>query len=93
MLTVVAAVLIGGAAFTGGEGTLLGTAIGVLFLGVIQDGLLLRNVSTFWQGMVSGSVLIAAVGIGVLREHRVEVARALRRVVRVRPRSDMSHDA
>ena len=67
LLTVIAAVLIGGTAFTGGDGGLLGTAIGGLFLGVIQDGLDLSNVSTFWQGTVSGLILICAVGIGVLR--------------------------
>jgi hypothetical protein len=69
MLTVVAAVLIGGTAYTGGEGGLLGTVIGVLFLGVVQNGLTLSGVSSFWQGTVSGLILIAAVGLGVLREH------------------------
>ncbi len=67
MLTVIAAVLIGGTAFTGGQGGLLGTVIGVLFLGVIGNAMQLSNVSTFWQGMVSGGILIAAVGLGVLR--------------------------
>ena len=67
LLTVIAAVLIGGTAFTGGDGGLLGTAIGALFLGVIQNGLELSNVSTFWQGTVSGLILICAVGLGVLR--------------------------
>ncbi len=67
MLTVVAAVLIGGTAFTGGDGSLVGTIIGVLFLGVIQNGLSLSGVSTFWQGTVSGTILIAAVAIGVIR--------------------------
>jgi ribose transport system permease protein len=69
MLTVIAAVLIGGTAFTGGDGGLLGTVIGVLFLGLIQNGLQLSNISTFWQGTVSGSILIIAVGLGVLRDH------------------------
>ena len=69
MLTVVAAVLIGGTAYTGGEGGLLGTVIGVLFLGVVQNGLTLSSVSSFWQGTVSGLILIVAVGLGVLREH------------------------
>lgn len=69
MLTVIAAVLIGGTAFTGGDGGLLATAIGVLFLGVIQNGLQLSSISTFWQGTVSGLILISAVGLGVLREH------------------------
>lgn len=69
MLTVVAAVLIGGTAYTGGEGGLLGTVIGVFFLGVVQNGLTLSNVSSFWQGTVSGLILVIAVGLGVLREH------------------------
>ena len=69
MLTVVAAVLIGGTAYTGGEGGLLGTVIGVLFLGIVQNGLTLSSVSSFWQGTVSGLILIVAVGLGVLREH------------------------
>jgi ribose transport system permease protein len=76
MLTVIAAVLIGGTAFTGGEGGLLGTVIGVLFLGVIQNGLSLSNVSTFWQGTVSGLILICAVGIGVLRDRGWKLPRA-----------------
>jgi ribose/xylose/arabinose/galactoside ABC-type transport system permease subunit len=68
LLTVLAAVLIGGTSFTGGEGGVLGTVIGVLFLGVVQNGLTLSSVSTFWQGTVSGVILIAAVGLGVVRD-------------------------
>ena len=71
LLTVIAAVLIGGTAFTGGDGGLLGTIIGVLFLGLIQNGLQLSDISTFWQGTVSGSILILAVGLGVLRDYGV----------------------
>ena len=68
LLTVVAAVLIGGTAYTGGEGGVLGTLIGVLFLGVVQNGLTLSGVSSFWHGTVSGVILIAAVGLGVRRD-------------------------
>jgi ribose/xylose/arabinose/galactoside ABC-type transport system permease subunit len=68
LMTVLAAVLIGGTAFTGGEGGVFGTMIGVLFLGVIQNGLTLSGVSSFWQGMVSGGILIAAVWLGGLRQ-------------------------
>jgi ribose/xylose/arabinose/galactoside ABC-type transport system permease subunit len=68
LLTVIAAVLIGGTAYTGGEGGVLGTLIGVLLLGVVQNGLTLSDVSSFWQGSVSGVILIAAVGLGVLRD-------------------------
>jgi len=68
LLTVIAAVLIGGTAYTGGEGGVGGTVVGVLFLGVIQNGLTLSDVSSFWRGTVNGLVLIAAVGLGVARE-------------------------
>jgi len=68
LMTVLAAVLIGGTAFTGGEGGVLGTMVGVLFLGVIQNGLTLSGVSSFWQGMVSGFILILAVWLGGLRQ-------------------------
>ena len=68
LLTVLAAVLIGGTAFTGGEGGVFGTMIGVLFLGIIQNGLTLSGVSSFWQGMVSGAILIMAVWLGGLRQ-------------------------
>jgi ribose transport system permease protein len=68
LLTVVAAVLIGGTAYTGGEGGVVGTVVGVLFLGVVQNGLTLSQVSSFWHGAVSGVILIAAVALGVRRE-------------------------
>ncbi|MDH7785517.1 ribose transport system permease protein [Ochrobactrum sp. 19YEA23] len=68
LMTVLAAVLIGGTAFTGGDGGVFGTMVGVLFLGVVQNGLTLSGVSSFWQGMVSGAILILAVWLGGLRE-------------------------
>lgn len=68
LMTVLAAVLIGGTAFTGGEGGVFGTMVGVLFLGVIQNGLTLSGVSSFWQGLVSGGILIAAVWLGGARQ-------------------------
>jgi ribose/xylose/arabinose/galactoside ABC-type transport system permease subunit len=45
----------------------LGTLIGVVFLGVVQNGLTLSDVSSFWHGTVSGVILIVAVGLGVRR--------------------------
>jgi len=88
MLTVVAAVLIGGTAYTGGEGGLLGTVIGVLFLGVVQNGLTLSGVSSFWQGTVSGLILIVAVGLGVLREHGWSLRRRRRATAQITAEAD-----
>jgi ribose transport system permease protein len=75
LLMALTAVLIGGTSFSGGEGGVFGTALGVLFLGVIQNALQLRNVSAFWQGAISGMILIAAVGVGQLRGGRLWRAR------------------
>jgi ribose/xylose/arabinose/galactoside ABC-type transport system permease subunit len=67
LLEVLAAVLIGGTSFSGGEGGIFGTVVGVLFLGAVQNGLILSSVSAFWQGTVSGIILILAVGLSALR--------------------------
>lgn len=68
LMTVIAAVLIGGTSYTGGVGGVFGTIVGVLFLGVVANGLALSGISNAWQGAVSGSILILAVGLGVLRD-------------------------
>ena len=71
MLAVIAAVLIGGMSLRGGEGGLLGTFLGALFLGVIQNGLTLQGISAFWQGIVTGSILLLAAGLAVLRDNEL----------------------
>jgi len=62
-LEVIAAVIIGGTSLAGGEGTILGTLIGVLIMGVLRNGLVLLGVSPFWQILLIGVVIIGAVGI------------------------------
>lgn len=56
-----AAVLLGGTSFHGGVGGVGGTAVAVLFIGVLQNGLAIAGISPFWQQIVSGSVLIIAI--------------------------------
>ncbi len=57
----IAAVLLGGTSLTGGYGGVWGTAVGVLFLGTLQNGLSLAGISSFWQQVVTGVILVAAV--------------------------------
>lgn len=60
-LQAAAAVLIGGTALTGGSGGVGGTALGVLFIGILQNGLDIAGLQSFWQQVVTGVILVAAV--------------------------------
>jgi ribose transport system permease protein len=62
-LSVLTAVLLGGIALTGGEGSMVDVLVGVLFMGLLRNGLTLLGVTTFWQNVASGLALVAAVGI------------------------------
>ncbi len=57
----IAAVVIGGTSLSGGKGTILGTVQGALIIGVLNNGLVLLNVSPFWQQVVKGIVILLAV--------------------------------
>jgi ribose transport system permease protein len=56
-----AAVLLGGTSFAGGVGGVGGTAVGVLFLATLQNGLSVAGVEAFWQQIITGSILLVAV--------------------------------
>jgi ribose/xylose/arabinose/galactoside ABC-type transport system permease subunit len=66
-LDAIAAVIIGGASFFGGRGTVLGAMAGVLIIGLLRNGLNINNVSSFWQMILIGLVIIMAVYLDVLR--------------------------
>jgi ribose transport system permease protein len=59
----IAAVVIGGTSLSGGRGSVAGTVLGCLIIGVLNNGLFLLNVSPFWQLVVKGLVILVAVAI------------------------------
>lgn len=65
--TVIAAVVLGGTSLTGGKGTLLGTFIGVLILRTLDNGLILLHISSYWQQVGRGVILLLAVSLDQLR--------------------------
>ncbi|MFV0428912.1 MAG: ABC transporter permease [Arachnia sp.] len=66
----IAATIIGGAALTGGKGTVSGTVIGVLFIAALLNGMVLLNVNPYAQQVVRGAVVLVAVLINVWRSRR-----------------------
>jgi erythritol transport system permease protein len=76
-LNAIAAVVIGGAALSGGRGTIRGTLIGAFVIGFLVDGLVLVGVSVFWQQVIKGAVIILAVAVDQLQQ-MAEKRRAMR---------------
>lgn len=62
-LTVIAAVVLGGARITGGTGTLTGTILGVLLLTIVSNSLILIGIPTYWQRIFTGAIIIIGTGI------------------------------
>jgi ribose transport system permease protein len=62
----IAAVVIGGTSLSGGRGSILGTVLGCLIIGVLNNGLVLLEVSPFWQQVIKGVVILAAVAVDKL---------------------------
>ena len=70
IFTATAAVLLGGTSFSGGLGGVSGTVVGVLFLGVLQNGLSVAGVADYWQSIVTGIILIGAIALDLLQQKR-----------------------
>ena len=60
-LSAIAAVVLGGASLAGGRGTIGGTIIGACVIGTLSDGMVMMGVSEFWQMVIKGTVIVAAV--------------------------------
>jgi ribose transport system permease protein len=66
-LAVVTAIILGGVSLSGGRGTITGTVLGILIIGVLNNGLVLLNVASFWQTVARGALLIAAASVDQVR--------------------------
>lgn len=73
-MQVIAAVVVGGTAITGGRGTLLGTMLGVVLLGAMGPALTFLGVSAFWERALQGAIILVAVGADALRARRRSAA-------------------
>jgi len=71
-LDVITAVILGGASLKGGRGTIIGTAVGLILLFMINNGLTLAQVPSFWQQVVKGTILLAAVLYDEMRSSRID---------------------
>lgn len=71
-LTIIAACVIGGVSIGGGVGSVSGTLLGALFLGIVMTALPVMQISPFWQMAISGAVILAAVVINARAERRPE---------------------
>jgi len=66
-LKVIAAVVVGGTAITGGSGSVIGTVLGVILMGAIGPALTFLGVSAYWERAIQGAIILAAVVIDALR--------------------------
>ena len=66
----ITAAIIGGTSLSGGEGSLLGTILGALFMGVLANGIVHMNISPYWERIIIGLVVVLAVVIDVLRSRK-----------------------
>ena len=69
-MTILAAVIIGGTSMFGGKGTIVGTAIGCLMLAVISNGLVMVKVSSYWQTLIFGFILLFSVALDQYRRSK-----------------------
>ena len=74
-LKVIAACAIGGISLLGGSGSFIGTFIGICFIALINNGLVLMNVGTHWQDIMMGVIMIFAVYMDLFKKKKSQMVR------------------
>ncbi|RYH11381.1 ABC transporter permease [Tropicimonas sp. IMCC6043] len=70
LMTVIAAVIVGGTALSGGRGTIPGALVGSLMMGMLSNGLILMGLSVSWQMIIKGLIVLAAVAVSLRDPNR-----------------------
>ncbi len=76
-MNAIAAAVLGGTSMSGGVGSILGTLVGAFVIGVLNDGMVMLNVSEFSQMVIKGAVIIIAVVVDQI-QRKADSARALK---------------
>ena len=69
-MNVIGAVVLGGALLTGGSGSVLGTFLGVMMFAYISNGLTLARISTYWQSIIVGIIILLVVSFDMVKLRR-----------------------
>lgn len=69
---VISAVILGGASLSGGKGSIVGALFGALLLGTLSNGMVMLNIHTYWQQIISGVVLVLAVVLDVVKNRSAQ---------------------
>ncbi len=70
-LRIIAACVIGGASLSGGEGTVLGALLGLIFMALVTNAMTMFGVSIYWEGAITGTILIVAVSLDMISRRRL----------------------
>lgn len=73
-MDIITAVVLGGVSVSGGEGKLSKVIIGVIFMGVLANGMMMMNINEYWQRVVKGLVLLVAVAVDIRAKNKMKAA-------------------